>query len=212
MPLSSLKSVFSRLRRGRTVRKQFVESHLNKTIAYQIRAIRDRLGWSQEKLAAEVGMNQNAISRLESPEYGKPTLTTLKRLASAFDVALVVRFVPFSELVDWVTTTPRIVKGLNTESLAVAGFDAEEQLGIFEESMKPAAAALVSEFPTAGFTTALPKTAALTGLFKTNVFHITGDLTTRTIIEGGDIAKKPPVSETAYRIVDATAAGEISNV
>jgi transcriptional regulator with XRE-family HTH domain len=135
MPLNSLKTVISRLRRGRSVRKQFVESNLNKAIAYQIRGTRDRLGWSQEKLAEKVGMNQNAISRLESPDYGKPTLTTLKRLASAFDVAVVVRFVPFSELVDWVTATPRVIKGLAAESLAVLDFDAEEAAGVFARAL-----------------------------------------------------------------------------
>src|SRR5437762_25981 len=106
MPLNSLLAIVARLRRGKAARKQFVESHINKTIAYQIRATRDRLGWSQERLATEVGMNQNAISRLESPDYGKLTITTLKRLASALDVALVVRLVPFTELAHWVSGTP----------------------------------------------------------------------------------------------------------
>src|SRR5260370_480187 len=96
------KTLSQRLRRGRQAREQFVASHISKGVAFQIRAIRDRLKWSQERLAHEVGMTQNAISRLESPEYGGPTITTLKRLAAAFDVGLIVRFVPFSELIDWV--------------------------------------------------------------------------------------------------------------
>src|SRR5690349_18360152 len=106
---SSREAIVSRLRRGKVARQQFTESHLAKTIAYQIRATRDKLGWSQERLATEVGMNQNAISRLESPQYGKPTLTTLKRMASALDVGLIVRFVPFSELADWVSGTSRTI-------------------------------------------------------------------------------------------------------
>jgi transcriptional regulator with XRE-family HTH domain len=132
MSLISRKSLISRVRKGKGARTQFVESHLNKGLAYQIRAIRDRLHWSQEKLANEVGMPQNAISRLESPDYGKPTLTTLKRLAAAFDVGLVVRFVPFSELVDWVSGTPRIDVGLSGTSLAAAPFDEEDQGGILD--------------------------------------------------------------------------------
>src|SRR5882672_12368971 len=119
MLLNSLEAVVARLRRNKQTRKKFVESHINKTLAHQIRATRDRLGWSQDRLAREVGMNQNAISRLESPDYGKPTITTLKRLASALDVALVVRLVPFSELVHWVSGTSYINKGLSTQSLAV---------------------------------------------------------------------------------------------
>ncbi|MCC6366503.1 MAG: helix-turn-helix transcriptional regulator [Bryobacterales bacterium] len=104
---------------------------MNKTLAHQIRASRDKRGWSQERLASEVGMNQNAISRLESSHYGKPTITTLKRLAAALDVALVVRLVPFSELVDWVSGTPRIVAGLTTEALAVPDFETEDRGGIY---------------------------------------------------------------------------------
>jgi transcriptional regulator with XRE-family HTH domain len=72
-----------------------------------------------------VGMNQNAISRLESEWYGRPTISTLKRLAAALDVALVVRFVPFSQLIDWVSGTPFVDSGLSTSSLAVPSF-AEE--------------------------------------------------------------------------------------
>lgn len=76
-------------------------------------------------------MNQNAISRLENPNYGKPTITTLKRIATAFDVALVVRFVPISQLVDWVSGTPRIDLGLNPLALAVPSFDEEVRSGHF---------------------------------------------------------------------------------
>jgi transcriptional regulator with XRE-family HTH domain len=63
--------------------------------------MREGRGWSQGKLAEEVGMAQPRISLLEGG-YEKYSLTTLKRIASTFDVAVVVRFVPFSELVDWV--------------------------------------------------------------------------------------------------------------
>jgi len=125
------------LRKGKAARGQFVESHIKKGIAYQIRAIRDSLGWSQERLAGETKMPQNAISRLESPDYGKPTLTTLRRLAVAFDVGLAVRFVPFTEMVDWVSGTPRLNRGLNAESLAAKGFDGEERAGLFD-SQAPA--------------------------------------------------------------------------
>jgi transcriptional regulator with XRE-family HTH domain len=110
-----------------------VDSHLNKGIAHQIRATRDRLEWSQERLAKEVDMSQNAISRLESPDYGKQTITTLKRLAAAFDVGIVVRFVPFSEMVDWVSGTPRMVEGLTTAALAVPSFEREDVDGVFEQ-------------------------------------------------------------------------------
>jgi transcriptional regulator with XRE-family HTH domain len=84
-------------------------------------------------LAKEVGMPQNAISRLESPNYGRPTLTTLRRLAGALDVGLIVHFVPFSQLVDWVSGTPRIDHGLSTGSLEVPSFEEEDKQGIFDD-------------------------------------------------------------------------------
>jgi transcriptional regulator with XRE-family HTH domain len=127
------KSLNQRIKRGRAARNQFVESHLSKTIANQIRATRDKLNWSQEDLAREASMNQNAISRLESVAYGKPTLTTLKRIAAALDVALIVRLVPFSELVDWVCGTPRVNTGLSLGSLAVPSFEMEDKAGVFDE-------------------------------------------------------------------------------
>jgi transcriptional regulator with XRE-family HTH domain len=89
--------------------------------------MRDREKLSQEQLAEIAGMNQNAISRLENPFYGRPTITTLKRIAAVLDVALVVRFVPFSRLVDWVSGTPFVDSGLSMESTAVPSFGQEDQ-------------------------------------------------------------------------------------
>ena len=132
MSLDLVRSIISRLRRGPAEREKFVDSHVRKEIATQIRAIRDKFGWSQTELCGKVGMNQNAISRLESAEYGKPTITTLKRLAAAFDVGLVVRFVPFSEMAYWVSGTTHGVKGLSTESLVVPNFNAEEKQHVFD--------------------------------------------------------------------------------
>ena len=88
--LSSKKSLIRRLKRGPDARTRFVDSHVNKTIAFQIRSLRGDL--SQEQAVEKLGMNQNAISRLENPYYGKSTLTTLKRIASAYDVGLLVEF------------------------------------------------------------------------------------------------------------------------
>jgi transcriptional regulator with XRE-family HTH domain len=82
-------------------RDLFVIEEINTGLPFQIRAMRQARGWSQKDLADRVGMTQEGVSRLENPDYGKSTLTTLKRLASVFDVGLVVRFVPFSHLVDW---------------------------------------------------------------------------------------------------------------
>src|SRR2546426_7339355 len=106
--LTSRDGLLRRLRKGPETRARFVESQLTKGLAFQLRALRDREGWSQVELAERVGMTQNAISRLENPHYGKATLTTLKRLAATYDVGLIVTFVPFTKLVDRVSGTPYI--------------------------------------------------------------------------------------------------------
>ena len=81
-------------------RDLFVSEEIDTGIPFQIRAMRKARGWSQRDLADRLGMTQEGVSRLESLEYGRFSLATLKRLASAFDVGLVVRFEPFSRLVD----------------------------------------------------------------------------------------------------------------
>jgi hypothetical protein len=76
-------------------------------------------------------MPQTAISRLESPNYGKPTITTLKRMARVYDVGLDVRFVPFSLLIDRMSKTPRMDMGLTSDSVDVPSFEEEEEQCVF---------------------------------------------------------------------------------
>jgi transcriptional regulator with XRE-family HTH domain len=66
--------------------------------------MREHRGWTQATLAEKLGTTQNAVSRLENPRTGKPSITTLERIAAIFDVALVVRFAPFSEFSDSLAT------------------------------------------------------------------------------------------------------------
>lgn len=119
---SKLARLWARLSRSKVVRQRFVESHSAKAIAFQIRAMRRTRDWSQEDLAVASGMTQNMISRLESPEYGRSSVTTLRRIAAAFDVALAVRFVAFSELAEWVAT-------LSPDRMDVRSFDKDNAHG-----------------------------------------------------------------------------------
>jgi len=81
-------------------------------------------------------MKPNNICRLESPDYGKHTISSLKRIAAALDVALVIQLVPFSQYVDWLSGTPRVDEGISPNSMAVPCFEDEEKDGIFGESDK----------------------------------------------------------------------------
>jgi transcriptional regulator with XRE-family HTH domain len=84
-------------------RRAFVEGHATDTIAFQLRAMRKKKAWEQKDVAEKLGNRklQPMISRYENPDYGKYSISTLLELAAAFDVALAVRFVPFSELLVW---------------------------------------------------------------------------------------------------------------
>lgn len=86
-------------------RDMYVESQITEALALQIRLLRESHPWTQAQLGQRAGTSQVVISRLEDPDYGNFTLKTLRRLALAFDVALIVRFAPFSELVDWTLTS-----------------------------------------------------------------------------------------------------------
>ncbi len=107
--------------RNKQYRDAFVEEQIDTGVAFQIRAMRAEREWPQQELGKRTGKAQETISQLEDPDYGRATLGTLKRLASAFDVALIVRFAPFSELVDYVSS-------LSFEHLAVPAFAADRLL------------------------------------------------------------------------------------
>jgi len=102
---------------NREYRREFA-ADVGTGLAFQVRLLREARGWTQEQLAHQIGKRQETICQWENPNYGRYTLKTLSALAAAFDVALLVRFAPFSELVDWsIDLTP--------ERLAPASFDDE---------------------------------------------------------------------------------------
>lgn len=116
-------------------RKAYVSEHIDTGIPFQIKALRKQRNWTQKELAERIDRKlgkQESISRLEDPNYSKFTLTTLKKLASAFDVGLIVRFAPISELVIWELV-------LTPESLEVASFDQDYY---FQESIEDASSVL----------------------------------------------------------------------
>ena len=89
------KKLWKRLR-DKEYREAFVEGAINDSVAVQIYSMRQDRGWTQQYLADRLDTKQAAISRLEGGD-NPPTLKNLLKIASAFDVALMVRFVPFSE-------------------------------------------------------------------------------------------------------------------
>jgi len=120
-------------------RDAFVSSHINNGIPFQIRALREQRDWTQDDLAKVSKKKQEAICRLENPNYGSFTLATLKEIASALDVALMVRFVPFSELVKWDVN-------LSNNSLEVVSF--KDDLTLNEKESDTVATEYYQGYPT----------------------------------------------------------------
>ncbi len=96
-------------------------------IAFQIRSLRDAKEWTQGQFAEQLGMkySNNVSARLENPNYGKQTITTLKNIAKTCDVGLVVWFVPFGRLIDWATCTPYQDSGLTPDFYNIPSFSQE---------------------------------------------------------------------------------------
>lgn len=98
--MSSTKSLLAVALSDKEYRDAFVASQLRIGLPMQCRALRENREMTQARLSEITGMSQPRISEIESPGARKFTLETLLRLASAFDVALQVRFVPFNILVN----------------------------------------------------------------------------------------------------------------
>jgi transcriptional regulator with XRE-family HTH domain len=81
-------------------RDNFVQEYIFSRIPLKIKSMRDARDISQQQLGQMAGIAQPWVSKLEDPNYGRSTLSTLLKIASAFDVALHVDFVPFSEILN----------------------------------------------------------------------------------------------------------------
>lgn len=122
-------------------RDAFVSEHIDTGLPFQIKALREEREWSQEKLGNMAGMHQERISALEDPNYGKFTLRTLKKLASAFDVALMVVFVPFSKLLDWESDlSPEALRAVSFEEDNFSVTKEEEPTEIIDDKIDPSKA------------------------------------------------------------------------
>lgn len=115
-PEKSLPEEFS----DKDYRTAYAESMLDSMIATQIKVLRDQRNLTQAQLAELSGMRQSRISALENVNYSAWSISTLKKLASALDVALTVRFESFADLV-------KEAESFSMESLKVPSY--EDQVG-----------------------------------------------------------------------------------
>jgi transcriptional regulator with XRE-family HTH domain len=83
-------------------RDAYLEDQVRTNIAFQIKTLREQpeRDWTKTYLAEKMGTHQPNITRLEDPEYGRVSISTLLKAASAFDVALLVQFVEWDDFLD----------------------------------------------------------------------------------------------------------------
>jgi transcriptional regulator with XRE-family HTH domain len=83
--------------KDKIVRDVYCDEFLNATVATQIKVLREQRGLTQVQLAKLSGMKQSRIATMEDINYSSWTISTLRKLAKAFDVTLSVRFESFGE-------------------------------------------------------------------------------------------------------------------
>ncbi len=71
------------------------------SIADAIFNARSQQGKTQAELGALIGMNQSAIARMEDADYGRHSITSLRRVASALGKRLEVRFTDTYTTMAW---------------------------------------------------------------------------------------------------------------
>jgi len=125
-------------------RDAYAADHLAVGIPFQIRALRKQRGWNQAELARRWKKQQSWVSEIEREGKASYTIATLSELAAVFDVALVVKFVPYSrflkeyedvsesalEAASFEDELPRLKAEVEGNGLAIgdgAGTEAERQ-------------------------------------------------------------------------------------
>jgi len=72
---------------------ELAEAEANDTVARKIYALRKRAGLTQQQLAKLVGTTTSVISRLEHADYEGHSLAMLRRIATALNKRVELRFV-----------------------------------------------------------------------------------------------------------------------
>jgi transcriptional regulator with XRE-family HTH domain len=97
--LSERSNLIRRLVENTDTRASYIKAKLGILVPSQIRALRMRSDMPrQSDLAKAAGVHQSRISMFETPGAANMTLETLSRIAAAFKVGLIVKFVSFTEM------------------------------------------------------------------------------------------------------------------
>ena len=118
-------------------RDGYLQSRVRGFIAYQIQALREKLGLTQAQFAELTGKKQSVISRLENTEYGKVSVQTLLDIACATDVALVVKFASYPDFLE---------QTRNMDIAALQPSTIQESLSEIQSSLRPLGASAYQHY------------------------------------------------------------------
>lgn len=100
--MSERSTLISKLLSSVDTRTAYIKAKLGVLVPSQIRALRISSDMPrQSDLAQAAGLHQSRISMFETPGAANMTIETLSKLAAAFKVGLMVKFVPMSEMLQW---------------------------------------------------------------------------------------------------------------
>lgn len=91
-PYQKWSDVKAELMKDADFSEEWLASKPFRQVASEVARIRCEKGLTQRELAKLVGTSYSAISRIESLNYGKVSLTTLVRIAEALGVELQISF------------------------------------------------------------------------------------------------------------------------
>jgi hypothetical protein len=138
--MSDLLNLWTRLAGSKSYREALVASQLKRGLPFQARSMRKERGWSQALLAEKSELTQGVVSRAEDPDYGNLTFNTVLRVAAGHDVAVICKFVSFSEFAKWYL-------GFSEASVQVPNFE-EEDTAFHKEAVKWNVPAQATQNPT----------------------------------------------------------------
>jgi len=75
-----------------------MDKETRRTLAENVKRLREAEGWAQVKLAQKAGIAQTAVSYVERPDKKSPTLDTICALAGAFGVPAWTLLIPSDNL------------------------------------------------------------------------------------------------------------------
>jgi transcriptional regulator with XRE-family HTH domain len=108
-------------------RERFNDWLIRYTVSNQVKAQRQKMGWTQLELASRTGLHFATVNRIENLlnyRVWMPTVSSLVAIANAFDVALIIRFESWSSLVLCWAVTP---KGVRTWTEYIESVDEEKE-------------------------------------------------------------------------------------